>query len=158
VRFTLAQDSDRTDLTVYRQTAINPVLGAGGNAELSLFEPLCHVPCEASVRSGTHVFAVAAAARPAVKADPPLHVRRGQEVQLSYDSRLGLRISGWVFLVAGTLAGAALVAVGTPAAWEVERTVDTPMIVGGSILSAVSLVGGLWLANTPDRASVQVTR
>jgi hypothetical protein len=152
VTFSVAEDSDREDLSIYLEKGINPILGSGGNVDLSVFEPLCRAPCEVDLRSGTHLFAVSAGPRATVRTDAPVLVRRGEHVVVHYDSRLGLRIAGWTLLITGASAGGLLTALGTPLYGDTDRA----KLVGGSLLTVVGLVGGLWLANMPDRARAWV--
>lgn len=149
IRFSVAPDSDRRELTLFVKKGILPVLGPGGHAELGHFEPLCRAPCEFRLRSDTHVFGVAHDENPVIQLDRALPVRRGQELVVRYDGRRSLRITGWIVLLGSVAAGSALIALGQP----LEAEAKIGMIVGGALLSVLGLGGGLWLANLPDRAS-----
>lgn len=147
-RFSVAPASERTDLTLYREHSVNPVLGPGGNHDNSTFSPLCTLPCEVNLRPRPYVFGVRAGDRAAVKVREVIDLRNGQDVHIHYDSRLGMRIFGWTLLLAGTAAGGLLLGSGIPAQGDLMPA----RVATGAGLMATSLVLGLWFANLPDRA------
>lgn len=133
---------------------MNAVLGPGGNRDASELVPLCSPPCEMSLRSRGYVFGVSSGDRGAVKVDPVLRVRDGDHVVIHYNSRLPLRILGWVLLLAGTTAGGLVLASGLPA----QDPTIAARVAGGAALLGVSLGVGLWFVNVPDSARGWVTR
>jgi hypothetical protein len=151
VHFVIDQDSDRHKLTLYLQREVNPVFGPGGSAETGVFESLCQLPCDVSLRSGSYVFGLAAGSGPTVKFDEALSARDGEEVRVRYDRRLGMRIAGWALILAGTVAGAVMLGFGQ----SNDRPVESVL---GGVLGGLSIAGGLWLANVPDRAHGELSR
>jgi hypothetical protein len=154
VHFLIAPNSEKLDLKLYQERGVNPVLGPGGNQDHSEFVPLCSLPCDMSMRSRSFVFGVSTGRRSAVKVDPVLQLRDNDRVFLHYNSRLPLRITGWILLLAGTAAGGLLLGAGLPAG---EPAIPA-RVASGSVLMAVGLGFGLWFANMPDRATGWVVR
>ncbi len=154
VRFSVAPKSERKDLRLYVERGMNAVLGPGGNRDTSELVPLCSPPCEMSLRARSYVLGVSAGERGAVKVHPMLQLRDGDQVSVHYNSRLPMRVVGWVLLLAGTTAGGALLAAGLPA----QGDPSLAMVVSGSALLTVSLGVGLWFVNMPDAAKGWVTR
>ena len=154
VRFSVSPNSDKQNLRLYQERGMNAVLGPGGNRDTSELVPLCSPPCEMSLRSRNYVFGVSSGDRGAVKVDPILHVHDGDQVVVHYNSRLPLRIIGWVLLLAGTTAGGLVLASGLPA----QDPSIPARVAGGAALLGVSLGVGLWFVNVPDSAHGWVTR
>jgi hypothetical protein len=153
VHFVLSPKSEKMDLTLYQERGMNAVLGPGGNRNASEFLPLCTLPCDLSLRAKPYVFGVSTGDRGAVKVSPVLQLKDSQRVVVQYNSRLPLRVFGWVLLLAGTAAGGLLLGAG------VSREPSKPgWIAGGAVLMSVSLGGGLWFANTPDSAKAWIER
>jgi hypothetical protein len=154
VRFSVAPDSEKQSLRLYQERGVNAVFGPGGNRDTSEMLPLCSPPCEVSLRSRSYVFGVSTADRGAVKVEPVLQVRDGDQVVLKYNSHLPLRVVGWVLMFAGATAGGLLLASGTRA----EAPAIAPRIIGGAVIMSVGLGFGLWFVNVPDSARGWVTR
>jgi hypothetical protein len=154
VHFEASPYSEKLELTLYQERGVNAVLGPGGNRDVSEFMPLCPLPCDISLRSRTYVFAVTAEQRGAVRVKPALRVHDGDRVMVHYDSRLPMRIAGWVLLLGGTAGGGLLLGSGLHA----DSPVEPVRVASGAVLMAVSLGLGLWFANVPDRARAWVVR
>jgi hypothetical protein len=154
IRFSVSPNSEKQTLRLYQERGVNPVLGPGGNADSSEMLPLCSPPCEISLRSRSYVFGVSAGERAAVKVQPVLRVRDGDQVVVHYNSRLPLRVVGWILLLAGSTAGGLLLATGLPA----EDDAKPALVASGAALLAVSIGFGLWFVNVPDSAHGWVTR
>jgi hypothetical protein len=150
--FELARDSERDDLTLYVERGVNPILGPGGSHDMRTYLPLCSPPCEYTLRSRSYVLGVSAGNRAAIRVKPALQLREGDRVFIDYDSRLPMRIVGWVLLIAGASAGGVLLAAGFPA----QGGTIPARIAGGATLLGLSIPFGLWFANTPDRARAWV--
>jgi hypothetical protein len=149
VHFVIGERSDRSDLTLYLQREVNPVFGPGGSAETGAYEPLCQLPCDLTLRSGSYMFALAGGHGSTHKLAEALALRGGEHVQVEYDRRIAMRVSGWALIVAGVVAGGILLGHGQSS----DRPVES--VVGG-VLGGLCIVGGLWLANMPDRAHGQL--
>ena len=147
-RFQLGDDTDRNELTLYVQREVNPVFGPGGSAETGIFEPLCALPCEVSLRSGSYVFGLSDGAGPTLKTSKAVSIRGGEHLRARYDSRRAARVSGWLVLVLGVLGGGALILNGH--AQDLRAR-----FISGNVVVALSLGAGLWLANLRDRASLE---
>lgn len=150
-RFLRDERSSRGPLTLYLQREVNPVLGPGGSAETGLYQPLCPLPCELTLRPGSYVFGLAAGTGPTIKTAEPLALRGGEHVLARYDSRRILRVAGWTVLIVGVLGGGALIVNGH--AHDLRARFIT-----GNVLVALSLGSGLWMMNVPDRASARLAR
>jgi hypothetical protein len=151
IRFEVADDSARAELTLYERRGVNPALGPGGSTDSGEFVPLCHAPCELKLPRGMHAFGVAPPGGAVVRLRRELAVSRGDTLRVSYHSRIGLRIGGWALLLGGAAAGSALLAAGG------GDSPRTGLLVSGAVVSVLGVVGGLWLANLPDTASGSVT-
>lgn len=151
VHFVIGEHSDGHELTLYLQREVNPVFGPGGSAETGLYEPLCQLPCDLTLRPGSYVFGLAPAHRPTRKLAEALKLRGGERVEVEYDRRLAMRVTGWILIVAGVVGGGILLGHGQ----SQDRPAES--VVGG-VLGGLCIVGGLWLANMPDRAHGSVLR
>jgi len=154
VRFSVATGSDKLNLRLYQERGMNAVLGPGGNRDSSELVPMCSPPCEVSLRSRAYVLAVSSGDRGAVKIDPVLNLHDGDHMEIHYQSRMPLRVLGWVLLLAGTTAGGILFGLGLPA----QQPNVPSRIAGGAALLGVSLGCGLWFVNVPDSARAVITR
>lgn len=152
VRFTLAPDSDLSELNLYAAKSINPILGPMGKSTIERFEPLCTLPCEVTLRHGAHLFSVSSGTRGHVAVSPILQLREGDEVQIHYQSRRLQRILGWTLLLAGTAAGSILLGSGL----QVQKGTMPGRVAGGAVMMAASLGFGLWFSNMRDLAHGEV--
>jgi hypothetical protein len=149
VQLTVAADSSRDDLTLYVQRGVVPLLGAPGESKVPLV-PVCRAPCAFEAPFGLRSYGVQVTGRRLQLLDRALALAPGDALALRYQSRTWLRVSGWVVLIGGAGASSALIGIGT------IRDSSSLTITGG-VLSGVSVLLGLIMANYPDRASGAVT-
>lgn len=157
MRFSLAGDSAGSAYTLYVQKGVTK-LGLGNILGDGYFEPLCHGPCEFTLRPGVHVFAVSKEDGRTIKLDRGLRIKRGQELVVRYRSRRVHRVVGWALLAGLVGSGVALYALAEPGPGDREGEFHKGYVIGGSVLVMSGLLSGLWMANLPDKATGWVTQ
>lgn len=123
------------------------------------YQPLCTAPCEATMLTGRHSFALS------LNDGPPLDVSRAVDitdnsiVDARYVSKAKLRKAGWGVFVAGTISGLAMMfaSVNYSNDYYVDDQIRSPgAFYTGVGLFAGSIIAGAALAAQRDEASLRV--
>lgn len=121
------------------------------------FALLCAAPCDAHVAPGNYTLGVSSGSGTAQRADHSLFTfDHDAGVQISYESRDGLRIAGGVVGLVGLFGGIGLLVAG--AATSIGGTLSSDnvaLMAAGGAVATVGLVVGIALLLLSDVADVQ---
>jgi hypothetical protein len=124
------------------------------------YSAICTAPCEAMVPQGTHRMGLSRGSGLVVEAPKPVEVVGPAWVMGRYRSRAGIRVGGWVLFLGGTLAGAAMIPIGTISAvsdgFGPSRRGGRALLGVGAGLMIGSLIAGLLMVTRDDEATVEV--
>jgi hypothetical protein len=70
---------------------------------------VCNAPCDTKVPLGAHRMALAQGGGRAVEVDEPVRFAGPSTLHVHYESRLGMRVAGWVILGVASIAGTILI-------------------------------------------------
>jgi hypothetical protein len=122
---------------------------------------LCTAPCDTHLPLGQHRLALSMHGGHVVEADDPVEVRGPTTVQAHYDSRLGVRVGGYILIVATLVTGVVLIAesyngnCSDPNAQHCSQFNTGELAAGAVVLIGGGIVGGI-LSTIGDRASLQL--
>jgi hypothetical protein len=109
--------SDQDDVALLVQTGQSEFEGVGWGYRSWVavsgtsrnYAMICSAPCDAEVPLGTHRMALSLGGGRAAEADDTVRLTEPSTIQVHYESRLGMRVAGWLILGATVIAGSALV-------------------------------------------------
>lgn len=155
-------ESTPPGLTFHRQSGSATAITYGkygGFTEAESYERLCTAPCDITLPAGTETLAVSRSGRTPVVAGPVTFPAGNSRLNGTLQSRLGLRIAGYVIAGVSGAAGLTLMLVGgTRGATDINNNEGPDMtlvLAGGGLMLGGVLVGTI-LAVQRDRASIQV--
>lgn len=116
---------------------------------------LCLGDCEATLPSGSYRLALSLGAGEPVLAPQLLELGRAQRLEGTYSDNTQRRAAGWVILGVGGATSVSSMTMGALLAGRpsTER-LGVATLAGGAVGLLVSLIFGIPLATTPDRAEV----
>jgi len=166
-RATLHLESEPSGLTFHRASSSAVAVGPGGVAMALGYDRLCTAPCQITIPAGTEVLALSRPGERAFTAGPVTIPAGESRLVGKFESRAGLRATGWVITAASVVGGLALMYV---ALSSTERECDRysgacrdspranlPPLIGGTVVLAVGAPIGIVMATmVPDKAKVDV--
>ena len=134
-----------------------------GVARVDQFSVICNIPCEVDLPEATYQLGVASGEDAAIRVGAPIDLRRDTSLHASYTDNGGIRTTGWILFIGGSVLGTALM-VGSLFAGPEEcseftgscrATLSMPMLVGGTIVAVLSAAIGIPLAFWGDSAELE---
>jgi hypothetical protein len=122
---------------------------------------ICTAPCDTQVPPGQHRLALSLHGGHVVEAEDPVEVRGPSTLRASYDSRLVVRVVGYVVTVASLVTGIVLVAesyngnCSNPNAQHCSQF-NTGELVAGIVVGIGGAIVGSVLSGIGDKASFQL--
>ncbi len=123
------------------------------------YQPLCTAPCEASLLTGRHSFALSLNDGPPLDVSRAIDITDNSIVDARYVSKAKLRKAGWGVFVAGTISGLAMMfaSVNYSNDYYYQDEIRNPgVFYTGVGLFAGSIIAGAVLAAQRDEASIRV--
>jgi hypothetical protein len=130
-----------------------------GEIVTKAYQPICEAPCDATLLSGRHRFALSLDGGRPLDIPQPIDLSVESVVEGRYVDKSRLRRAGWITFVAGSVAGMALMFA------SIDYRADPyygdqirygPMFYTGVGLFVSSIIAGAVLAAQSDEASVAV--
>ncbi len=121
---------------------------------------LCTAPCDTQVPVGVHRLALSEHGGHVVEADDPIEVRGPSTLRAHYESRVGVRVAGYVVGVAAAVTGIVLIATSyngncDPNTSNCQQFNTGQLVAGFVTLVAGGIVGGI-MASIGDKANLQL--
>jgi hypothetical protein len=157
-------ESDQPDVQLLVRTGQMEAEGWGYRGVVTMaardYSLICTAPCDAQVPPGPHRLALTEHGGRVVEADDPIEVMGPSTLRAHYESRMGIRVTGYVIGVATLVTGVVLIATSyngncNPAASNCQQF-NTGQLVGGIVtIIAGGIVGGV-MASIGDKADLQL--
>lgn len=130
-----------------------------GEVVTRAYQPICETPCDATLLSGRHRFALSLGGNRPIEVAQPVELTANSIVEGRYVDRSHLRKAGWAVFAAGAIAGMALMFGGVnydndPFAGQQIRFPG--MFYSGVGLFISSIIAGSVLAAQDDHAYVNI--
>jgi hypothetical protein len=121
---------------------------------------VCTAPCDTQVPVGVHRLALSEHGGHVVEAEDPIEVRGPSTLRAHYESRIGVRVAGYVVGVASLVTGLVLIVTSYNGNCDPNTSncqqFNTGQLVGGIVtLIGGGIVGGI-LASIGDKANLQL--
>jgi hypothetical protein len=130
-----------------------------GEIVTKAYQPICEAPCDATILSGRHRFALSLDGGKPLDIPKPIDLSVESVVEGRYVDKSRLRRAGWISFVAGSVAGMALMFASIDYrtdAYYGDQIRYAPMFYTGVGLFVSSIITGAVLAAQNDEASVTV--
>ena len=130
-----------------------------GEVITKAYQPICETPCDATLLSGRHRFALSLDGSRPIDIAQPIDLSVESVVDGRYIDKRHLRRAGWITFVAGAVAGMALMFASIDYRADAihgDQIRYRPMFYTGVGLFASSIITGAVLAAQNDEASVTV--
>ncbi len=121
---------------------------------------LCTAPCDTQVPVGVHRLALSEHGGHVVEAEDPIEVGGPSTLRAHYESRIGIRVAGYVVGVASAVTGIVLIATSyngncNPSTSNCQQFNTGQLVAGFVTLVAGGIVGGV-MASIGDKANLQL--
>jgi len=130
-----------------------------GEVVTKAYQPICETPCDATLLSGRHRFALSLDGGRPVNIAEPVDLSTESIVEGRYVDKSRLRRAGWITFVAGSVAGMALMFASIDYRSDPiygDQLRYRPMFYTGVGMFVGSIITGAVLASQNDEASVEV--
>ena len=130
-----------------------------GEVVTKAYQPICETPCDATLLSGRHRFALSLDGGQPINIVEPIDLSVASVVEGRYVDKSRLRRAGWITFVAGSVAGMAMMFASIDYRAESiygDQIRYRPMFYTGVGLFVSSIISGAVLAAQDDEASVTV--
>lgn len=130
-----------------------------GEVITKTYQPICEAPCQATLLSGRHRFALSLGGGRPVDVAQPIELTSDSVIEGQYVDRRRLRKAGWATFAAGAVAGMALMFGGVDYSndpWQGDQIRFPPMFYTGVGLFVSSIIAGGVLAAQDDKAYLKV--
>jgi hypothetical protein len=135
-------------LEVLRRSGVSTTL-SGATAGES-YSPICTAPCSASLEPGSYTLALALPGS-APRRAATLELAGGSTVQIQYESRMGVRIGGFVVAIGGGALGLGLMLT------DIDDDLGGQFWAGCAVTALANVVGWI-MAATPDAVDMRLAR
>ncbi len=130
-----------------------------GEVVTKSYQPICETPCDATLLSGRHRFALSLDGGKPVNVAQPVELSTESIVEGRYIDKRRLRKAGWATFVAGSVAGLAMMLASVNYRYDPrfgQQIRYPPMFYTGVGLFVGSVISGAVLAAQNDEAHVNV--
>jgi hypothetical protein len=157
-------ESDQEDVQLFVRAGQIEGVGWGYHGAIGLvardYAALCTAPCETQMPIGPQRLALSHHGGQVVEAEDPVSVGGPATLRVHYDSRLGVRVAGYIIGVAAAITGIVLIATSyngncNSAATHCQQFNTGQLIAGGVVLIGGAVVGGI-LSSIGDKANRQL--
>lgn len=157
-------ESDQPDVTLLVRTGQVEGEAWGWRGAVSMvardYGLICTAPCDTQVPPGVHRLALSEHGGRVVEADDPVEVSGPSTLRVHYDSRVGVRVAGYVIGVGSAITGIVLMATSyngncNPNTSNCQQFNTGQLVAGIVTLIAGGIVGGV-MAAVGDRAELQL--
>lgn len=159
--------SDQEDVQLLLHTGQVEGVGWGYRGAIAMtaraYDTICTAPCNARLPPGLQRLALSHNGHGAVEVDEPINLTNGSILQAHYESRLGIRVAGWLIGLTGAIVGVVLMATAVdtnstncgsnPSPCTTVN--DSQVFAGVGVLIAGAVVGGI-MAGIGDKATIAV--
>ncbi len=141
--------------SLFRRSSTASFINNNGNIPIAAgYEEVCTAPCNASMPSGTHTFAVAQSGGSPIEADPIALPPGNSTLKGTYHDNLGTRVA---VIVVGVAAVAGGLALELSSFGSGENGFNTTSLVGGTALEVGGLVAILCARLARDTVDLSIT-
>lgn len=130
-----------------------------GEVVTRAYQPICEVPCDATLLSGRHRLALSLAGNKPIEINQPVDLTADSIVEGRYVDRSRIRKAGWAVFAAGAITGMALMFASVNYRYDPlygQQIRYTGMFYTGIGLFISSIITGSVLASRDDEAYVDV--
>jgi hypothetical protein len=158
VRLRLVSNPDHLTFHLYEGSSVGWATGLDAAFLMASqqFKPICTAPCEVALRQGVHRMGLSHSRAAVLETVTPVDVRGRGVLVGNYRSRAGVRVGGWVLLLAGNLAGSAMIPIGTVGMISDDflgsGRAGVAVLSAGAALMLGSLIAALLMVSREDVA------
>jgi hypothetical protein len=129
------------------------------SVSVEAYRSLCTTPCTVELEPGSYKFGVSSDGSDPAGSDDFVYVESGSTVEVEHHSHTGTRVAGWITMIGGGIAGAALMFSASNDCDVADPdcdALDTGQVLAGVGVFAVAAFVGYFLAIKSDSADAEV--
>lgn len=129
--------------------------GPGLSVTVDDYASLCEAPCSANLRPGTYVFGLSTDDDAPVKAEESITIDKDTPLYGRYVSYGGMRVAGWITLVASVVGGTAMMITSVPScSGPGACSPNMGLLVGGAAVMIGGGTVGFFMTRKSDEAEL----